>query len=207
MTNVYKSFIILALGIAFAGRTEARLGDDEAEIRAQYGDPIARLTAKTRDPGAVKCYFWKGYVVAVTYLGGRSVREIFTKANNSHLTGAEIESVLKANAGGLKWQEEKMNPPTSGVRQWRTSENSGRVAFYDSQTRALFLATERFVSLVNTTRRQIPLQRGGTVLGPAGTHGIGDAGMGALKSATSVLDKSAIMGRPGQAKPSGSPSN
>lgn|GEM_PF-1783863 len=210
MIKIQKLFLTLAVALAVAGRTEARIGDKEAEIHARYGDPIAQLTAKTRDPGAVKCYFWKGYIVAVTYLGGRSAREIFTKANNSHLTAAEIDAVLKANAGGLKWQAEEIvysKGASPGVRQWRTSEDGSRIAFYDSETRALFISTQRFVELVKATQRQITLSRGNPVAGPAGARPMGGTGVGALKNAATVLDKGAMMARPGQSKPSASPSN
>ena len=200
----------LAVALALAGSAKARIGDNAAEIRNRYGEPIALLKSKTRDPGAVKCYCWKGYIIAVTYVGGQSVREIFTKQNNSRITDPEIETALETNAGGLKWQAQAIVSPngaSAGVREWRTSDDGSRIAFYDTQTRALFISTQRFVDLVKATQRQITLGHSSTGAGAKGSRALGEAGAGALRNTSTILDKGAILSQPNKSKPSASPGN
>src|SRR5262249_30019348 len=55
------------------------------------------------------------------------------------------------------WKAEELvsaNAPIVGIEKWRTNDRSQRVAFYDAQTRALFITTQRFIDFSNATKRQ-----------------------------------------------------
>lgn len=204
-----RFFIILAAAFGLAKSAEGRIGDTEVEIRTRYGDAIAVLTSHTNDPSLVKCYSWQGYIASVTYVRGRSVREIFTKANNSHIAETEIQTALKANAGGLNWKAEEIVDPKSastGVRAWRTSDEGSRVAFYDSQTRALFITTQRFIDLIKATNRQITMKQSvNTIAGSSATRRLREAGTHAARK-MGMLDKGgALPSREGQSQPAASP--
>jgi hypothetical protein len=156
----------------------------------------ARVTA-----GVTKCYSSEGYIISVTYVRGHSVREILSKPDNAKLSEAEIHTALKANAGGSAWNGEQLTGPkiaTAGVRVWRTDDQGSRVAFYDSQTRALFITTQQFIDLTKATkRRQV------TVRGTA--SGLGGPG-GRPTRSMRLLDKGDVLtSRNGKPQPSASP--
>ena len=104
-----------------------------------------------------KHYLSGGFSIAVTYLKGRSVREMLTRADKSPITEKEIRRLLEANAGGYSWNAQQLDqqqnvPP--GLLVWRTDDQPSRVAFYDSRARALFVTTQDFVNLTNATNRR-----------------------------------------------------
>lgn len=153
-----RSLIILAPLLALAGNAQGAIGETEQQIRAQYGEAVTVLPSTPRDTGLTKCYSAHGYVIAVTYLRGRSVREVHTKADNSKLSDTEIRALLNSNTGGYTWNAQQLHasPDASGgVRQWRSIDQPSRVAIYDGQTRALFITTQRFIDLTNAKSRQM----------------------------------------------------
>ena len=171
--NRQRPLIAFAAIFFFLGSTEARLGETETQIQTRYGNPIALLPTRAGDPGLTKCYSSAGFIISVTYVKGGSVREIFTKTNKSKLTEAEIQSTLKANVASSPWKAEELvstNAPIVGIEKWRTTDRSQRVAFYDSQTRALFITTQRFIDLNNATKRQALARSSSTGLGGLGGH-------------------------------------
>ena len=116
--------------------------------------------AQAGDASLTKCYSSEGFIISVTYVKGQSVREILTKGNKSKITEAEIQTALKANAGGSAWNAEQLaDPQTAGVEEWRTSNQESRVAIYDSQTRALFITTQHFIDLTKATKPQVAAKR------------------------------------------------
>lgn len=149
---------ILAAAALSSGTVHAGTGDTEAQIRARYGDPITVLPAHPSDTGLTKCYSSGGYLIGVTYLNGRSVREMLAKADNSKMTNAEIHKLLGANATDSSGNAQLMTGPrnvTAGVQEWRSADQRSRVAIYDSGTHALFITTQQFINLTNAKNRQI----------------------------------------------------
>lgn len=164
---------ILASTLLIGATAQARIGESEDQINARYGAPITVLASSGGESGVTKCYASDRFSIAVTYLHRKSVREIVTKKDNSKITAAEISSLLEANADGSVWNAQGLGAETnvtSGVQQWRSAHGRARVAFYDSQTHAFFITTQRFIELTNakqllSTRRPNNggiLERGGS---------------------------------------------
>ena len=196
------SLIAFAAAAVFSllGSAEARLGETEAQIQQRYGNPIALLPARGGDPGLTKCYSADGFIISVTYVNGGSVREIFSKTNKAKLTDAEIQSTLKANVVSAPWKTTELvsaNTPIVGIEKWRTNDRSQRVAFYDSQTRALFITTQRFIDFSNATKRQALARSSTTGTGGLGGHPVRNY---------NVMDKGSIMSAArAQPQPSATP--
>ncbi len=149
-----SGFLFAAL--LFSGTATARIGETEAEVQTRYGDPIFMLPS-TVEASLTKCYLSDGFSIAVTYMKGRSVREMFAKADKSKLTEKEIQRLLKGNAGGATWNAQELagqkNVP-DGLLGWRTDDEQPRVALYDARTQALFVTTQRFINQTNAAARR-----------------------------------------------------
>lgn len=205
-----RSLTTLAAAFALIASAQGGIGDTEAQIRARYGEAIGVLPAHAGDASLTKCYSSEGFIISVTYVKGHSVREILTKRNKSKITEAEIQTALKANAGGSAWNAEQLaDPRTAGVQEWRTSNQESRVAIYDSQTRALFITTQQFIDLTKATKPQVAAKGSATGLGGFGTVGAVRAvrAVGARPTVNMKLfDKSAVLrSQQGQPRPSASP--
>lgn len=135
---------------------QARIGETEAEIRARYGDPIGILPSNVRG-SLTNHYLSGGFSIAVTYVDGRSAREMLVKGDKSKITDKEIRLLLDANSGGNSWNAQQLDSQKdapAGLLVWRTDDQSSRVAFYDSRAQAFFVTTQRFVDLTNATNRR-----------------------------------------------------
>lgn len=168
-----RSVIAFATAFAILGNAEARLGENEAQIQARYGNAIALLPSRAGEPGLTKCYSAEGFVVSVTFVNGNSVREIFAKPDSSKISDAEIHAALKTNARDSAWKPEELVSSKAaivGVQKWRTTDQTERVAFYDSQTRALFITTQNFIDLNNATKRQSLAHTSPSTLGGPSTR-------------------------------------
>lgn len=190
--NMQRSVIAFAAAFLFLASADARLGETEAQIQAQYGNPIALLPARTGEPGMTKCYSADGFIVSVTYINGNSIREIFAKPDSSKISESEIHAALKTNARDSAWEPEQLvssNAAIVGVQKWRTNDQTNRVAFYDSQTRALFITTQRFIDLSNASKRQSLARASSTTLRGPGVRAVGPA----LRNNLNLLDKGSIV--------------
>ena len=183
------------------GTAQARIGDTEEQIRTGYGDPITVLPSRSSDAGLTKCYSSNGFSIAVTYLHGHSVREMFIKSDNSTITKTEIDRLINRHANASSEETERMVGPesiTANVQVWRSADQRARVAIYDSRTRGLFITTQQFIDLTNTKNRQITPRANQALLGSSGRP----------RGNTQLFDKStAAMLRHAQPKPSASPAN
>lgn len=191
------------LAVAFLAIASAQgwIGETEAQVQTRYGDAVTVLQSRTNGAGLTKCYSSKGYLVAVTYLHGRSAREMIVKADSSKLTDREIYRLLEENADGASQDVQALTGPkivTAGVQEWRSADQRSRVAFYDSHTRALFITTQKFIDLTNAKQRAVALRANPEGFGARGRP---DINLRALqKETTSVLRRS-------QAKPGATPAN
>jgi hypothetical protein len=200
-----RSVIALAAAFLFLASADARLGETEGQIQAHYGSPLALLPARAGEPGVTKCYSAEGFIVSITYINGNSVREIFAKPDSSKISESEIHAALKTNARDSAWKPEELvssNAAIVGVQKWRTNDQSERIAFYDSQTRALFITTQRFIDLSNASKRQSLARASSTTLGGPGTRPAGPI----LRNNFNVMDKGSILrSSRGQPQPSATP--
>jgi hypothetical protein len=110
---------LLALALP---RTDARLGENEAQSKARYGEPNAALIAATDKPlipGATEfAYNFQGWRVRAAFVNGVTHRIEYVKIPEGGqlkpLTDAEVEAVLTAERDKYKWREEK---PRTGYKE------------------------------------------------------------------------------------------
>ena len=186
----------LAVAYFFLESAEGRIGESEAQIRIRYGEAISVLSPQP-GIGLTKYYRSNPFLVSVTFLNGRSVREMIVRQDKSKMVGAEIESFLGLGGSESSEAQHMMGPTTiiAGVQQWRSLDQPARVAFYDSQTRALFITTQKFIDLTNGMKRQ-SIVRNGVSLGAT------ERPRGGFKD---FSKSNAVTMRRGQAQPSSSP--
>jgi hypothetical protein len=95
--------LLAALLISGAAGAVARVGETLDEISNRYGkeltssaSPIAGVTLKS--------YQYKGLLVVVGFLNGRSIQELYAKANDEKLSENEISILMEANSQGKAWE-------------------------------------------------------------------------------------------------------
>jgi hypothetical protein len=190
---------IVAIAFLAVATARGRIGETEAQIQKRYGDAVTTLPSRTSGAGLTKCYAARGYLVAVTYLHGRSAREMIVKADNSKMTDAEIYRLLGTNGNDASAETQALTGPKSvtvGVTEWRSLDQRSRVAFYDSHTRALFITTQKFIDLTNAQKRAVTLRGDAGGLGARGRSDVN------LKAMQRDLGVAAMRG---QAKPAATP--
>jgi hypothetical protein len=190
---------IFAIAFLAVATARGRIGETEAQIQTRYGEALTTLPSRTSGAGLTKCYAARGYLVAVTYLHGRSAREMIVKADSSKITDAEIYRLLGTNANDSSAGAQALTGPkivTVGVTEWRSLDQRSRVAFYDSHTRALFITTQKFIDLTNAQKRAVTLRADP---GGLGARGRPDINLRALQK------EAGVAALRGQAKPAASP--
>lgn len=194
-----RSLALLATASFVVGTAQARIGDTEEQIRTRYGNPVTVLSSRPSDAGLTKCYSSDGFSIAVTYLHGASVREMFVKSDNSPIKKTEIDRLINGHAGASSEEVERMVGPesvTASVQLWRSADQRSRVAIYDSRTRGLFITTQQFIDLTNAKTRQTTPRANPPLLGSGGSP----------QRNTQLFDRStAAMLRHAQSKPSATP--
>ncbi|MEO7723660.1 MAG: hypothetical protein ABIU29_03095 [Chthoniobacterales bacterium] len=148
-------FVISLALCLLHGTVAARIGETEAQVNARYSNPIFNLPSQQNT--VTKCYVSGVFSIAVTYVDGKSVREMVAKADKSKITEKEINRLLEANAGGSAWNAQQLagekNVP-DGLLGWRTDAEKPRVALYDERTQAFFVTTQKFINQTNATSRR-----------------------------------------------------
>ncbi|HEY1581779.1 MAG TPA: hypothetical protein VGF73_01625 [Chthoniobacterales bacterium] len=199
MTSPLRSAAFLFAAILpLLGSAEAGIGDTEKQIQARYGDALTSLQSRTSGASLTKCYSAHGLLIAVTFLHGRSVREMITKTDSSEISAKEINNLLQSKAGGSATGAQELSGPKNvapNVVEWRSNDRQARVAFYDSKSRALFVTTQRFIDLTNAKQRVPMLQDG--------RHAFSRGSDINLRS----LQRDSMMGHGGKPKPAASPAN
>jgi hypothetical protein len=132
---------VLALTLPLA---HARLGENEAQSKARYGEPNSDLISandKPLIPGATElAYNFQGWRVRAAFVNGITHRIEYVKIPDGGqlkpLTDAEVEAVLTAEKDRYKWREDK---PRTGYqvlndlkttfdgRRWERSDHADAV--------------------------------------------------------------------------------
>jgi hypothetical protein len=121
--------------VAFITLADARaaLWQTRAQIKATYGQPIRRCEDP---PGNVFwLYHFRRLDVLVTFVRGRSHREVFYRARTEPLTRRELQFLLRANSAGQSWgrsrnKEWSLGQASLALAQHDTDDNS--MVFYTS---------------------------------------------------------------------------
>jgi hypothetical protein len=190
---------IFAIAFLAVATARGRIGETEAQIQKRYGDAVTTLPSRTSGAGLTKCYAARGYLVAVTYLHGRSAREMIVKADNSKMTDAEIYRLLGTNGNDASAETQALTGPKSvtvGVTEWRSLDQRSRGPVYDSHTRARVITTQKFIDLTNAQKRAVTLRGDAGGLGARGRSDVN------LKAMQRDLGVAAMRG---QAKPAATP--
>jgi hypothetical protein len=110
-----KLLLALAVGVALAGNTFARIGETMLELRQRYGQPIG-VEGNLDEPTSRWTFHDHGYAIIVTVRKNRSVSEEFTRRDRRDFTRREVLDLLEDNAApGADWQE-------INGRQWRQGD-------------------------------------------------------------------------------------
>ena len=133
-----KKLLCPAIVFAFVITASARIGETEAQILARYGPSIGDIPTQTF--GKVRGFMQVGHVVGVAFVNGVSEMEMFSKNNQSEITPAEIEKLLKSNGVG-EWKAEETGKPN--WKRWRR-EDGALVALYDTNRHFLYINSKKF---------------------------------------------------------------
>ena len=95
-----------------------RIGEDEKQIEARYGQPGKDFGnhGEVHEFG----YIANGFMILVDFVNGKSQREGFTKPDTSPLTDQNIKDILAMSAAeGTTWKE---SVGQSGDKKWDRSD-------------------------------------------------------------------------------------
>jgi hypothetical protein len=98
-----RAFTLAAAAIAFSSPVQAHLWESKAEVGARLGRPV-RID---KDPtGDIVTYDFKQFRVSVTFLHGRSQRELYAHTDHkSQITPQEIDHIISMTThGDATWQ-------------------------------------------------------------------------------------------------------
>ncbi|MDD2710003.1 MAG: hypothetical protein PHV34_18630 [Verrucomicrobiae bacterium] len=141
------AFAVLAA--CFAGRAEARLGEKIKVIEARYGAPVETLPPN-HSWEEIYAYRVGDYVVTVSFVGGRSQCERYTKQKKGVLfADEELKTLLDANADGKVWESFEGKIKTGWLRK-----DGKAMAFYlPLQTPpALWVLSAEYKRMVESSR-------------------------------------------------------
>lgn len=127
-------FLAGVVSLTLAANSFARIGEDENQIKARYGEPKKDLGThgEVHEVG----YMSGGFLILVDFVNGISQREGFTKPDTSSLTDQDIKDILAMSAAeGTTWQEV---PGHGGDKSWKRSDN---------KVLAIFPAIGKFLSV------------------------------------------------------------
>jgi hypothetical protein len=136
-----KTFVttgVLSLVIAATGF--ARIGEDEKQIEARYGQAGKDMgnQGNVHEIG----YVSNGFLILVSFVNGVSQREGFTKPDTTPLSDQNIKDVLAISAAdGTTWQEGQTQ---SGDKTWNRSDKKV-VAIFPAMGKFLFVQDITFV--------------------------------------------------------------
>jgi hypothetical protein len=126
--------------LAIAATGFARVGEDEKQIEARYGQAGKDMGSKgdVHEVG----YVSNGFMILVSFVNGTSKREGFTKPDTTPLSDENIKDILAISAAdGTTWQE-VLNQ--SGNKTWNRSDNKA-VAIFPALGKFLFVQDVNFV--------------------------------------------------------------
>jgi hypothetical protein len=135
----------LAFLFALIIPASARIGETVEECRDRYGDPV-HIDQKAGSMGFLKsgfliaCQFHKGRVGMIIVIKNQKPGEI--TIGHAELSEVEIETLLKANAGGGEWAD--TTPQFEFVSKLWGNEKAKRKAFYNTIQHTLVFITDEY---------------------------------------------------------------
>jgi hypothetical protein len=119
---------VLALFLLSGGAAMARLGENEAQSQARYGEPRPELIGADEKPlleGAKElAYKFEDWRIRVAFLNNVAVRlqyiHIPDASGLKKITAAEAESILEAEKGKFAWREQKARTGSKELNALKT---------------------------------------------------------------------------------------
>jgi hypothetical protein len=101
---------MLALAALFSSRADARLWETVAQVEARFGRPL-KVTPGDLPGEEDRKYSWKGFLLLVTYFGGKSESEFYMHTDmQKPFSEREVQSLLKLTAAGKRWDRPRSEP-------------------------------------------------------------------------------------------------
>jgi len=139
---------LLALAVFVSSSAQACLGDSESELLSRYGPQ--KKSGTSHLPGvAIRGYMYKGFLIVVGMLNGKSAFEMYTKKGGAALTGPEVAALMTANAKGQTWAEDKGGTPDDA--KWVLADGSVFAEWAKTPASQLTVMTSEAQALENTT--------------------------------------------------------
>lgn len=121
--------IFLLLAVLCPLTLQARLGENEAQAKARYGESVPELIGPNEKPlipgGKEAAYHFQGWRVRAAYLNGVTHRIEYIKlpenGQTKPITEEELQAVLEAEAGKFKWHEEKPRTGYESLNKLQTA--------------------------------------------------------------------------------------
>ena len=136
-----KALILSGLLVtALTATSFGRIGEDEKQIAARYGEPGKDLGNR----GSIHQvgYMSDGFLILVSFQNGVSRRESFANPDTSALAPEAIQKILALSAPeGTKWQE---GAADAGDKAWSRSDNKA-VAIFPAAGKFVFIQDPAFV--------------------------------------------------------------
>lgn len=117
--------------------SRANLRETVEQCVARYGKPTGYSEADAKNPFGTLLFKANGYLLTLFILNNVEVGARVAKIDKSNLTQAEIETILAADSGGLKWTSEPSDNPSDA--KWSRSDNA--IAVYNSSIHVLSFTT------------------------------------------------------------------
>ncbi|MEP6672786.1 MAG: hypothetical protein ABJF10_26715 [Chthoniobacter sp.] len=143
---------LLALAV-FASSAWGCLGDTEAELVQRYGKQTK--TGTSHLPGvSIRGYMYKGFLIVVGVLNGKSSFEMYTKKDGTKMNGAEVGALMTANSKGQTWGEDKGTTPDDA--KWVLADGTVFAEWAKVQGSRLTVMTSEAQDLENRTPAATP---------------------------------------------------
>lgn len=113
------AILILALGLCFAARGLAALGNSEDDVEALFGKPVK--VGFPDQKGVTTNVYEKGdYVILVQFLNHLSLAESYTRTDHAELSQREIDLFLEGSSNDQSWTK---NP---NKQAWERADHKAR---------------------------------------------------------------------------------
>jgi hypothetical protein len=102
--------LTFALTSLLSSRADARLWETVVQAEARFGRPL-KVTRGDLPGEEDRKYRWKGFLLLVTYVGGKSENELYMHSDmQKPFSNEEVQSLLKLSSAGKRWDKPRSEP-------------------------------------------------------------------------------------------------
>jgi hypothetical protein len=158
------AYAAIAAAIVAAENASARLGENELQSKARYGEPNQQLIGaeeKPLIPGAKEtAYLFEGWRIRASFVNGIAHRIEYAKVVDGkprQLAKDEVEAVLEAEKGNYRWREEKPRLGHEGLNKLKETFD-GRVWERSDHAKARLIHLENVLQLESRDAERLAKQ-------------------------------------------------